>query len=383
LLGVRSRLSKGEEEVIVASRKVRRHEALKRDEGAPVSEKTRRRRTLRDLPSYADRQDELVTNPVILLTQRATALPPPQEEGASAPSLDELATLARGSAPPPRITIAPRLLAPVAPIGSIAVAPPTLVPPVATVRQPSSLPAFTVSNSSAPARPSTSPPRRRAGDDEGRARGLGTIVVSATVGAIVALGMWMVRSGLDRVGSGNDNGPFAAATASAADDKCVTPASAASAASTAAVSTASTPESEKPVSFDALPRAYGDVSGGTTRAASHRSATTVTSRTSAATARETPAPAARSAVQRARVSPRTAVTDAVQRASFAARSCESGPQNGKVEVTFSPTGAVSSVALIKGFDDAGVNGCVLRAFGRVRVSPFEGDPITVRKTVSW
>lgn len=77
------------------------------------------------------------------------------------------------------------------------------------------------------------------------------------------------------------------------------------------------------------------------------------------------------------------MTEAVQRASFAARSCESGPQSGKVAVTFSPTGAVSSVNLVKGFDDAGVNGCVLRAFGRVRVSAFEGDPITVRKTVSW
>jgi hypothetical protein len=371
----------------VTSRKVRKHESSHREEREPVSEKTRRSRTLRDLPSYSDRQDELVTNPVILLTQRATALPPPLEDDTYDSSLEELATLARGSAPPPRISPMPRLLAPVAPVAPVsplANFAPTLVPPVAASRQPSSIPALTVSGSSAPGRPSTFPPRRRAGDDGGRGRGLGTVILSATVGAIVALGMWTVRSGLDRAASAKDGAPFPAATASASDDKCVSPsgvsASSPATASTAAVSAGSTPESEKPVSFDALPRAYGaSTPAGTTRAASHRSATSVTTRASGGSVREAPRPA----VQRARVSPRVAVTDAVQRASYAARSCESGPQNGKVEVTFSPTGAVSSVALIKGFDDAGVNGCVLRAFGRVRVSPFEGDPISVRKTVSW
>jgi hypothetical protein len=369
----------------VASRKVRKHESPHREEHAPVSEQTRRSRTLRDLPGYSDPQDELLTNPVIRLTQRITALPPPPENSVRDPSLEALALLAAGSAPPPRIPAKPRLLAPVPALGPETVPAPALVPPVAASRQPSSIPAVTLGGSNAPGRPTASPFRRRASDGGGRGRGLGTVIVSATVGAIVALGMWTVRSGLDGVGSTKDTGSFAVASASAPDDKCVSPtsttASSPQKASSGEHSATSVPESEKPVSFDALPRAYNDgTSAGTTRAASHRAASAVTTRASVGTVRETPA--ARPAAQR-RVSPRAAVTDAVQRASYAARSCESGPQNGKVEVTFSPTGAVSSVALIKGFDDAGVNGCVLRAFGRVRVSPFEGDPITVRKSVSW
>jgi hypothetical protein len=368
----------------VGSRKVRKNEALRREERAPVSEKARRGRTLRDLPSYADRQDDRATNPVIRLTQRVTALPPPPEDSVPDQSLETLALHARRSAPPARASVTPRLLAPVAPIAPVAASVSTLVPPVAASRQPSSIPAMTVGGSSAPGRPTTSPPRRRASDRGGRGRGLGTVILSATVGAIVALGMWTLRSGLDRVASTDDTARLAAASAVASsDDKCLTPASTGTATGTSStVSAASTPEAGRPVSFDALPMAHsvGAAPAATTRTSSQRSATT---RASLATERETPAPAPRPVVQRAAASPRVAVTNAVQRASSAARSCESGPQSGKVEVTFSPTGAVSSVALIKGFDDAGVNGCVLRAFGRVRVSPFEGDPIVVRKTVSW
>jgi hypothetical protein len=41
------------------------------------------------------------------------------------------------------------------------------------------------------------------------------------------------------------------------------------------------------------------------------------------------------------------------------------------------------VSLVKGFGDAAVNGCVLRAFGRARVPAFSGDPVAVRKTIAW
>jgi hypothetical protein len=254
---------------------------------------------------------------------------------------------------------------------------------------------MTVGASGAPsARAGTLPPRRRASDHGPRRGGLGTIVLSATVGAVVALGMWTLRTGLDRVARQSEpERPDATVVAAATPpaDKCATPEAPASSSrptpATGAVLAASTAEPEpRPVSIDTLPVAHG-VGAAPARATrateARRSAAPTTSRASF-TPSSTPEP--RPVAKRAPAappSPRAAVTHAVQRASSAARSCESGPQSGKVEVTFSPSGAVSSVGLVKGFDDAGVNGCVLRAFGRVRVSAFEGDAITVRKTVSW
>lgn len=383
----------------MGTRKVRKKETARRDEGAPASGKARR--TLRDLPSYTELHDERATNPVIRLTQRATALPPPlpvsDEESVTEASLDALALLARRSAPPPsRFSAAPRLVAPVATLPPASPTASTIVPPVAAAPvRPSSIPAMAVGSSSAPpAHSSTSPPRRRASDHGPRRGGLGTVILSATVGAIVALAAWTVRSGLDRVAHQNDpTGPtnaLAAAAVAPPADKCPSPSAAPAsspapaAGSTSASSTSTAESAPLRVSFDSLPMARsGGVAPATaTRPASRRS--TTAARASFTSTREAPEP--RPVVQRAPaapVSPRAAVTEAVQRASFAARSCESGPQSGKVAVTFSPTGAVSSVNLVKGFDDAGVNGCVLRAFGRVRVSAFEGDPITVRKTVSW
>jgi hypothetical protein len=216
--------------------------------------------------------------------------------------------------------------------------------------------------------------------------------------------MWSLRSTLDRAASAGDSTlPVAAAAVGAGvgADKCPSPApqgasSPASATGSPAGNTnvlaASTAESEpRPVSIDTLPVAHGFGAGPpartvTTRAATRHSGAALNMDSSTASSSERavsePRPAARRAPAPA-TSPRAAVSNAINRASFAARSCESGPQSGKVEVTFAPSGAVSSVNLIKGFDDVGVNGCVLRAFGRVRAAAFEGDPITVRKTVSW
>lgn len=378
----------------MGSRKVRKSEAQRRDERAPTSGKARRARTLRDLPSYAEPHDERATNPVIRLTERVTALPPPLPPEGSAPdhSLEALALLARRSSPPPRASATPRLVAPVAPVTASA---PTVAPVAAASIRPSSIPAVTVGASNAPGYSETSRPRRRASDHGPRRGGLGTIVLSATVGAIVALGMWTLRSGLDRVARENGPKPPVAALAAAAvppADKCPSTVSTAPAAPSAAAQgapeAASTVESEpKPVSIHALPvtQGFSAVPARTERTIrAHVAAPSRASLVSASS--NTSAPGARPAVHRAPaapVSPREAVARAVQRASFAARSCESGPQNGKVEVTFAPTGAVSSVNLIKGFGDVGINGCVLRAFGRVRSAPFEGDPVTVRKTVAW
>jgi hypothetical protein len=80
---------------------------------------------------------------------------------------------------------------------------------------------------------------------------------------------------------------------------------------------------------------------------------------------------------------RTEITNAVRRAASGAMSCDSGPQDGTVTVTFAPSGAVQSVSLVKGFGDATLNACVLRAFGRARVPAISGEPVKVRKTVAW
>jgi hypothetical protein len=81
--------------------------------------------------------------------------------------------------------------------------------------------------------------------------------------------------------------------------------------------------------------------------------------------------------------PRAALSQAMSRAAAAATSCDTGPQDGKVTVTFAPSGSVQSVTMVKGFGDATVNACVLRAFGRARVPAFSGDPVQVRKSVAW
>jgi hypothetical protein len=80
---------------------------------------------------------------------------------------------------------------------------------------------------------------------------------------------------------------------------------------------------------------------------------------------------------------RATISQAIGRAAHAATSCDGGRNDGKVTVTFAPSGAVKSVSLVKGFGDAAINGCVLQAFGRARVPAFSGDPVVVRKSVAW
>ena len=59
------------------------------------------------------------------------------------------------------------------------------------------------------------------------------------------------------------------------------------------------------------------------------------------------------------------------------------PQSGKVAITFSPSGAVRSVQMESPFAERDVGSCVLRAMGRAKVSAFEGDPVVVKKSVTW
>jgi len=372
----------------VAGRRSRKGEAAKsREEREPASEKLRRpRTTLRDLPTYTEPYDERATNPVIALDGRTTHLPPPADEDIG-DSLEALAQHARRSAPPPRSPVVHRLIVPMQPRSSV----PPPMPQAPVQALPSSMPVPPVAASVHPV--STIRPRAAYAD---RFRMLSTIILSAGVGAIVALVMWGVRSGIDRASrDGNvSNAALAVAPVSSADERCAPAASpvAASVTKPAAAETKPAPTTDpsepRPVTLDALPVAQ-NFSGNSSSSRSSRAPTVTraaltTHRQSApepaATADE-PAPAPRKKAHP--VSPRAAVTDAVQRASYAAQSCESGPQKGRVQVTFAPTGAVQSVDLLQGFGENGVNGCVLRAFGRVRVPAFEGEPIVVRKTVSW
>jgi hypothetical protein len=78
-----------------------------------------------------------------------------------------------------------------------------------------------------------------------------------------------------------------------------------------------------------------------------------------------------------------AIAKAVSAAASSASSCGDSPQSGKVAITFSPSGAVRSVQMEAPFAERDVGSCVLRAMGRARVSPFEGDPVVVKKSVAW
>jgi hypothetical protein len=78
-----------------------------------------------------------------------------------------------------------------------------------------------------------------------------------------------------------------------------------------------------------------------------------------------------------------AIATAVGTAARAATSCGASPQSGRVAITFSPSGAVRSVQMEQQYDERDVGACVLRAMGRAKVAAFTGDPVTVRKSVSW
>jgi hypothetical protein len=80
---------------------------------------------------------------------------------------------------------------------------------------------------------------------------------------------------------------------------------------------------------------------------------------------------------------RAAIAKAVNKAAASASTCDASPQSGRAQITFAPSGNVQSVQLIQPFSDNGVNGCVLRALGRAHVPPFAGEPVIVRKALSW
>ena len=80
---------------------------------------------------------------------------------------------------------------------------------------------------------------------------------------------------------------------------------------------------------------------------------------------------------------RQAIEDAGQRAA-SCRTIDTPAGAARVAVTFSPAGNVTSAVIESGpFVGTSAGGCVASKFRSVRVPAFTGEPVTVRKSVSF
>ncbi len=81
-----------------------------------------------------------------------------------------------------------------------------------------------------------------------------------------------------------------------------------------------------------------------------------------------------------------AAKSALSSAAARAKSCKKGDGptgSGKVQVTFAPSGRVTSARVVSGpFGGTSVGGCVARTFRGARVPAFSGSPVTVAKSFS-
>jgi hypothetical protein len=349
-----------------------------------------KRLTLGDLAPAMDPGGDLPTNPrVMVRSARTTTLPPAPPEPLQDASLANL------------VLAVPRT-------------PPNADPPQQRVAAPRSTRSHRRSEdvrwSSAPPAvqvPSEAPREHTPSGTKWWLRTLGVIVLSASVGAVVSSLTWGVKSELQKVAERNDvitDHSRAAVTPPPPVCPTATPSPepklARSTTDSAATLTAAIASPAPPISIDALPlrraqrrestvervsldEAPERVSPSPTdaRPPKRRAARPADPETSRREPERAPAPAP------ARTLPaqpsRAAISQAIGRAASAATSCDGGRNDGKVTVTFAPSGAVKSVSLVKGFGDAAINGCVLQAFGRARVPAFSGDPVVVRKSVAW
>jgi hypothetical protein len=103
-----------------------------------------------------------------------------------------------------------------------------------------------------------------------------------------------------------------------------------------------------------------------------------------ATASSAPSPApARSTPPTQMAGPnRASFARALNGAAGAARSCGEGPVNAQVVVTFGPSGVARNIHFAAA-PPVALRSCVLNAVARARVTPFEGEPVTVSKTLRW
>lgn len=213
------------------------------------------------------------------------------------------------------------------------------------------------------------------------------VALSAGIGAAVSAVLWDFRSD-DTTAVAEAKPLIGVATPGAPNSKPAASPAPCPVGSGVSSSNAAESSSETPrVSLETLPLERDDRGGRASVSRSDASERRVQSRgrnraesaklASTAPAREEPKSKPAGPVNRA------ALAQAANQAASAATSCDTGPRRGRAAVTFAPSGNVMSVTLIQSFGDVAVNGCVLRAFGRVRIPPFSGDPVEVRKTVSW
>ena len=344
------------------------------------SSRESKRLSLLDLPPALDPRGDQPTNPVMVIRpERQTTLPPAPAEPLADASLASLAKATRRA--PNRE--APAKKAPARRPTEPSV--PPAFPPTSTLPPPVQVP--------------SDPPQGRARSSGNLLlRTLGVIVLSASVGAGVSSLIWGVKSELLRAAMAGDT-KTESARAAATLQGCATatpfpePTTAPSAAPVAG-----TGSETARISVDALPLQQARRKGVAvelvsledpvsrpvteTRYPERRAASRA--ETPEHSSRETKRTQVTAAARMVPAQPsRAAINQAIGRAASAATSCDTGPQDGRVTVTFAPSGAVQSVSLVKGFGDAAVNGCVLRAFGRARVPAFSGDPVLVRKSIAW
>lgn len=87
-------------------------------------------------------------------------------------------------------------------------------------------------------------------------------------------------------------------------------------------------------------------------------------------------PAARAGNKFDAAAARRALASSVARAQY----CAAERATGTVLITFSPTGSVMGASLANLQGDDVRKGCVVRAFRSARVTPFQGEPVTVQKS---
>jgi hypothetical protein len=356
-----------------------------------------KRRSLLELGPAVDPRGEPPTIPMMLVRPtRKTSLPPAPAEPMADASLASLALATRRGAAdlmermstnrslsdyPPRTSVPPP---PPPPAAAADDQPPSVAPPPVQV----------------PSEPPRAPRRR-----EGSLwlRTLGVIVLSASVGAVVSSAISEVKRKLEPVAAlrdttvdaqrGSATTPICTTAAPALDAKPVLASAAPSMVSGSSESTERAHSVTPRISLDALPLQQGPRREPSERRRESSSERRDERAVSVAAKVNLDSPSPKRELRSAPEPPperelpdqpsRKSITDAVRRASGAAASCDSGPQDGTVTVTFAPSGAVQSVSLVKGFGDATLNACVLRAFGRARVPAFSGEPVRVRKTITW
>jgi hypothetical protein len=370
---------------------------------------------LTDLPP--PRTDDSVSKPAYLdsyieeNTEEATLVQPLARRASDPPPASEQRRLATVRPPPPPDPL-PRIV-PNTTLTQRVVAPSTMIPssmlppPVATATLP-------------PPPPGPPPSIWRPM--------LATAVLSATIGAVVSVGLWAVRTSPPAP----PLRPTIIATAATAKDAtaasapCPIPASYANGSSTSGGSSRAA-GATTPVSLDNLPvegssqrgqssallrapapraamvshaaprsvaaapaarASSDDEESSSTRSKRSRKAKAEKAAESESSSEADESLEARMAAPAPPPTPtagpdKAAIAKAVNRAASSATSCDSGPQNGRAQITFAPSNNVANVSLIQPFSDNAVNGCVLRALGRAHVPPFTGNPVSVRKGLSW